>query len=82
MTQATGAGDMTLDSFKCWLSVGVQALGERVVVELLLRDGDVTAIDWKLLGTLSGKRTTHAIFIPPSLRQGDARRQYPRRQHQ
>ena len=36
MTQATGAGDRALDSFKCWLSGGVQDLGEPVVEELLL----------------------------------------------
>ena len=36
MTQATGAGDRALDSFKCWLSGGVPDLGEQVVVELLL----------------------------------------------
>ena len=36
MTQATGAGDRAHDSFKCWLSGGVQDLGEPVVVELLL----------------------------------------------
>ena len=48
MAQATGAGDSTLDSFKCWLSGGVQDIGEPAVEELLLRDGDGTAIDWKL----------------------------------
>ena len=36
MTQATGAGDRALDSFKCWLPGGVQDLGEPVVVGLLL----------------------------------------------
>ena len=36
MTQATGAGDRALDFFKCWLSGGVQDLGEPVVVKLLL----------------------------------------------
>ena len=36
MTQATGAGDRALDSFKSWLSCGVQDLGEPVVKELLL----------------------------------------------
>ena len=36
MTQATGAGDRAFDSIKCWLSGGVQGLGEPVVVELLL----------------------------------------------
>ena len=36
MTHATGAGDRALDSFKCWLSGGVQGLGEPVVEELLL----------------------------------------------
>ena len=35
MTQATGAGDRALDSFKCWLPGGTQDLGEPVV-ELLL----------------------------------------------
>ena len=48
MTQATEAGDRVLDSFRCLLSGGVQGLGEPVVVELLLRDADGTAIDWKL----------------------------------
>ena len=48
MTQATGVGDRALDSFRCWVSGGVQDLGEPVVGELLLRDGDGTAIDWKL----------------------------------
>ena len=36
MTQAAGGGDRALDSFKCWLSDGVQDLGEPVVEELLL----------------------------------------------
>ena len=36
MTQAAGAGDRALDSFECWLSGGVQDVGEPVVVELLL----------------------------------------------
>ena len=36
ITQATGAGDRALDPFKCWLSGGVQDLGEPVVEELLL----------------------------------------------
>ena len=36
MTQATGVGDRALDSLKCWLSGGVQDLGEPVVEELLL----------------------------------------------
>ena len=36
MTQAAGAGDRALDSFECWLSVGVQDVGEPVVEELLL----------------------------------------------
>ena len=48
MTRATRAGDRALDFFKCWLSGGVQGLGEPVVDELLLRDGGGTAIDWKL----------------------------------
>ena len=48
MTQATGVGDRALDSFRCWVSGGVQDLGEPVVGELLLRDGDGTAIDRKL----------------------------------
>ena len=36
MTQATGAGDRAFDSFTCWLSGGVQDLGEPVVEGLLL----------------------------------------------
>ena len=36
MTQATGAGDRALVSFKCWLSGGLQDLGEPVVEEMLL----------------------------------------------
>ena len=36
MTQATGAGDRALESFKCWLPGWVQDLGEPVVEELLL----------------------------------------------
>ena len=36
MTQAIGAGDRALDSFKCWISGVVEDLGEPVVEELLL----------------------------------------------
>ena len=36
VTQATEAGDRALDSFKCWLSGGVQDHREQVVEELLL----------------------------------------------
>ena len=52
ITQATGAGGRTLDSFKCWLSGGVQDIGEPVVEELLLRDADSSAMDWKLQARL------------------------------
>ena len=66
MTQATEAGDRVLDSFRCWLSGGVQDIGEPVVGELLLRDADGTAIDWKLQARLKvGEQ------LPPLLRDGD-----------
>ena len=66
MTQAAGAGGRTLDSFKCWLSGGVQDLGEPVVDELLLRDGDGSVIDWKLQARLQAGEK-----LPPLNREGD-----------
>ena len=66
VTQAAGAGDRSLDSFKCLLSGGVQDLGEPVVDELLLRDADGSAIHWKLLARLQvGEK------LPPLNREGD-----------
>ena len=66
VTQATEAGDKVLDSFRCWLSDGVQDLGEPVVVELLLRDADGTAIAWKLQACFQvGEQ------LPPLNRDGD-----------
>ena len=77
ITQATGAGGRTLDSFKCWLSGGVQDIGEPVVEELLLRDADSSAMDWKLQARLQvGEK------LPPMNREGDggqALNQYLRR---
>ena len=54
-----------LDSFRCWLSGGVQDLG-KPVVELLLRVADGTAIDWKLQA-----RFKVGEQLPPLIRDGD-----------
>ena len=66
MTRATRAGDRALDFFKCWLSGGVEGLGEPVVDELLLRDADGSAIDWRLQARLQlGEK------LPPLNLEGD-----------